>query len=102
MAAPALRGFTDQQIKAFSREFAACDPSHTGALGPAAFRTALNHLGIVPTEDEFLAMLEDAGSQGVGLSAFLTVAYYFVRGADKPEEIRRALSVFDADQDGRL
>jgi calmodulin len=101
-APPALPGITDQQIRTFRREFAACDTANSGFLDAEAFKAALEHLGIVPTDDEFLAMLQDAGGNAVDLPSFLTVIYYFVRGADKPEELRRALSVFDNDNDGRL
>jgi Ca2+-binding EF-hand superfamily protein len=102
MARVALPCFTDQQLRSFQKEFIACDSRKTGKLKPDEFHTALSHLGVIPTKEEFRAMLVEIGSDGIDLRNFLTVIYYFVRGADKPAELQRALSVFDDDQDGRL
>jgi Ca2+-binding EF-hand superfamily protein len=102
MSRTALPGFTDQQLRTFRKEFTVCDSRRAGRLTAAEFQTALTHLGVLPTQEEFTAMLAEVKSREIDLSNFLTLLYYFVRGADKPEELARALTVFDDDRDGKL
>jgi Ca2+-binding EF-hand superfamily protein len=102
MSKTVLPCFTDHQLRSFRKEFLACDSRKTGKLKPEEFHTALVHLGVIPAKEEFTAMLNEMGSDGIDLPHFVMVLYYFVRGADKPAELQRALSVFDQDRDGRL
>jgi Ca2+-binding EF-hand superfamily protein len=93
--------FLDKQLRSFHKTFLACDSRRTGKLKPEEFRTAVRHFGVIPTEEEFTAMLKEMGSE-IDLDHFVMVLYYLVRGADTPEELYRALAGFDHDRDGRL
>jgi Ca2+-binding EF-hand superfamily protein len=94
--------FTDRQLAAFKREFERCDTDTDKLLSRDEFVDALRHVGLVPTPDDLRAMFQDLavgadsddGQATVDIFGFIQVLYYYVRGADKPEDLIRAFSVF--------
>ena len=93
---------SDDQLRSFRRAFEHYDKDKDGKVDIEGFRKALEMVGIMPTRDEFEAMCNDVGSDTITLVDFIAVIYYFLRGADTQEELIKAFSVFDKDNDGLI
>jgi Ca2+-binding EF-hand superfamily protein len=102
MSRPVCDCLTDDQLKSFKRAFDHRDKDQDGHVNRDEFKAALKLVGIIPTDDEFRAMLEDIGKESIDLLDFVSVIYYFLRGADSREELIRAFAVFDKAGDGKI
>jgi Ca2+-binding EF-hand superfamily protein len=98
--------FTDEQLAAFKREFDWHDTNKNEFLSQAEFEEALRNLGFVPTQNDLAAMFRELGAReetgDEPLEIDIKVLYYYTRGADKTEDLIRALLVFDAGRTGKI
>ena len=102
MSEPVCECLTDGQLRAFKRAFEELDESKSGYIDAEGFKKALRKVGINPTNEEFTAMLQDIDNEKISLTDFVSVIYYFLRGADTKEELYRAFAVFDKDGFGTI
>ena len=94
--------FSDDQLRSFRRAFKNYEQKKTGILNFDDLPKALKLVGIFPTPEELKGMKADLGDSQLDLLEFISLIYYFLRGADTTEELIRAFSVFDKDHDGKI
>lgn len=94
--------FSDDQLRSFRRAFNHFDRKKNDNMDFDDLPKALKLVGIIPTRDELQSMKQDVGDSPLDLLEFISLIYYFLRGADTKEELIRAFSVFDEDHDGKI
>lgn len=94
--------FSDDQLRSFRRAFNHFDRKKNDNMDFDDLPKALKLVGIIPTPDELQSMKQDVGDSPLDLLEFISLIYYFLRGADTKEELIRAFSVFDEDHDGKI
>lgn len=94
--------FTDDQLRSFRRAFKHFEQNKSGIINFEDLPKALKLVGISPTQEELKGMKTDLGDSQLDLLEFISLIYYFLRGADTREELIRAFSVFDKDHDGKI
>ena len=94
--------FSDDQLRSFQRAFSHYDKDKDGVLAVEDLPKALKVIGIIPTQEELNGMLVDLGDSPLDVLEFISLIYFFLRGADSREELIRAFAVFDEDHDGKI
>ncbi|KAK8885570.1 Calmodulin-like protein 4 [Tritrichomonas musculus] len=94
--------FSDDKLRSFRRAFKHYEQKKSGILNFEDLPKALLLVGISPTSEELNGMKADLGDAELDLLEFISLIYYFLRGADTTEELIRAFSVFDRDHDGKI
>lgn len=94
--------FNDDQLRSFRRAFKHFEQNKSGIMNFDDLPKALKLIGISPTQAELKGMKSDLGDSQLDLLEFISLIYYFLRGADTREELIRAFSVFDKDNDGKI
>lgn len=101
-----LNFITDNQLRTFQAAFDHYDKSKQGMISINDISKALKLIGIIITYDDLQNMLSssliDEETQLFDFPEFVSIIYYYLRGADTQEELIRAFSSFDTDHDGKI
>ncbi|KAH7285408.1 hypothetical protein KP509_33G026800 [Ceratopteris richardii] len=98
---------SETTVSALHRElkeaFTRFDANGDGKISPLELGSVLRSLGDNPSEEDILLMVEEVDQDGDG---FIDLQEFLLLNADtcssKPEDLREAFMVFDANADGKI
>lgn len=99
--------FTDNQLITFQSVFDHYDKSKQGIMEIKDLGKALKTLGITINNEDFnqittyLSQVVENYEQ-FDLPLFVSIIYYFLKGADTQKDLLRAFSAYDTDHDGKM
>lgn len=93
--------FTADQYQTIKSVFQSYDEDHDGILKSEEFESAFRALGMNPSPEEVLDMLNDANGD-INFDAFIYLLYYHSRSANVIEELIDSFQIFDKNGKGTL